>query len=218
MRQAKPWKGGSDELETFHRKPAGSTPARQRRSPPAGSECCMVDGNVHREAYTAGGEATHIEPRNRQCWCLHCSDCGGSTGSAVKARRHGPAGVEERSQSHGMACQGTWETRFRPCGTAVGGDDRLQTNPGPERLPAAAPGARERRHEHAGAHGTGRRNNKPKGSGIGGRSAFIVLLKTGNRGHRDPDEGREASHGRATGGKRWRRHRASQTRQRNNSG
>ena len=127
-------------------------------------------------------------------------------------------GSRERSQSHGMACQGTWETRFRPCDTAVGGDDRLQTNPGPEWLPAAAPGARERRHEHAGAHGTGRRNNKPKGSGIGGRSAFIVLLKTGNRGHRDPDEGREASHGRATGGKRWRRHRASQTRQRNNSG
>ena len=93
LRQAKPWKGGSDELETFHRKPAGSTPVRQRRSPPAGSECCMACGNACREAYTAGGEATNIEPRNNQCWCLHCFNGGGSTGSAAMTRRDGPAGV-----------------------------------------------------------------------------------------------------------------------------
>ena len=73
LRQAKPWRGGSDELETFHRRPVGSTPARQRRSPPAGTECCVARGNARREAYTGGGKATNIEPRNIQCWCLHDS-------------------------------------------------------------------------------------------------------------------------------------------------
>jgi hypothetical protein len=32
------------------RDPEGSTPSRQRRSPPAGSESCMGGGNVAREA------------------------------------------------------------------------------------------------------------------------------------------------------------------------
>ena len=36
--------------ETFHSIPAGSTPARQRRSSPAGTESCMVHGNAGREA------------------------------------------------------------------------------------------------------------------------------------------------------------------------
>ena len=100
-----PWKGGSDELETFHREPAGSTPARQRRSPPAGSECCMVGGDVHREAYTAGGEATYIEPRNSQCWCLHRQTSGGSTGSAVKdeARRTGRGPGNDRRATGWLA-------------------------------------------------------------------------------------------------------------------
>ena len=35
-------------------------------------------------------------------------------------------------------------------------------------------------------------NNKPEGWSVGSRSAFIVLTKTGNRGHRDPAEGRGA--------------------------
>ena len=36
--------------ETSRSDPAGSTPARQRRSPPAGSESCMACGNARREA------------------------------------------------------------------------------------------------------------------------------------------------------------------------
>lgn len=126
-------------------------------------------------------------------------------------------GSRERSQSYGMACQGTWEGRTRPCETQSVGMNRLHDQSRPDACLWAS-GALRRRHERAGTHGTGRRNNKPKGSGFGSRSAFIVLRKTGNRGHRDPGEGREASHDRATGGKRWRRHGASQTRQRNNSG
>ena len=31
LRQAKPWKGGSDELETFRSEPAGSTPCAVER-------------------------------------------------------------------------------------------------------------------------------------------------------------------------------------------
>ena len=46
----------------------------------------------------------------------------------------------------------------------------------------------------AGPHGTGRRTNKPKGRGVGGRSAPIVPLTLGNRGQRDPAEERRASH------------------------
>lgn len=44
---------GKDEgcsAETFHRVPEGSTPSRQRRSPSAGNEPCMGDGNAAREA------------------------------------------------------------------------------------------------------------------------------------------------------------------------
>ena len=58
----------------------------------------------------------------------------------------------------------------------------------------------ERHHElrRAGPHGTGRRTNKPKGRGVGGRSAPIVgrevPLTLGNRGQRDPAEERRASH------------------------
>ena len=33
-------------------------------------------------------------------------------------------------------------------------------------------------------------NNQLKGCSVGSRSALIVLPKTGNRGHRDPAEGR----------------------------
>ncbi len=47
----------------------------------------------------------------------------------------------------------------------------------------------------AGAHGTERRINRPKGSGAGSRSALTVPSRTGNRVHRDPAEGSEASHG-----------------------
>ena len=39
-------------------------------------------------------------------------------------------------------------------------------------------------------------NNKPKGCGIGSRSALIVPAKAGNRGHRDPPEGSGAPHDR----------------------
>ena len=64
---------------------------------------------------------------------------------------------------------------------------------------------RESEHETAGARGTGWRINKPKGRVAGNRSACIVLLTAGNRGRRDPSEGRRASdeqgHGWETGRK-----------------
>ncbi|MER9064736.1 DUF3363 domain-containing protein [Mesorhizobium sp. M0698] len=41
---------GNVDPETFRSDPEGSTPSRQRRSPPAGSESCMGDGNAAREA------------------------------------------------------------------------------------------------------------------------------------------------------------------------
>ena len=50
--------GGSDGPKTLHRKPAGSTPVRQRHSLPAGSASCMACGNVRLETYIAGGKAT----------------------------------------------------------------------------------------------------------------------------------------------------------------
>ncbi len=39
--------------------PLDST-ARQRRSPPAGTECCVAFGNVRREAYTGVDEAARL--------------------------------------------------------------------------------------------------------------------------------------------------------------
>ena len=148
------------------------------------------------------------------------STVGAAPEAPPETRRHGPAGVLGTIAEPREGLPGNLGDPV-PSVSGTAGRGRASVNnpdPGPERCPAAAPGARERRHEHAGAHGTGRRNNKPTGSGIGGRSAFIVLLRTGNRSHRDPGEGREASHGRPTGGKRWRRHRTSQTRPRNSSG
>ena len=62
------------------RLPPGKGVVRQ----PKASCCCTVYGNVHREAYAAGGEATHIEPRSPQCWCPLCQNGEGHTGSAAK--------------------------------------------------------------------------------------------------------------------------------------
>ena len=68
-------------------------------------------------------------------------------------------------------------------------------DPGPPSVSARMAGARERMHKPpAGRHGTGWRTNKPKGRRSGGRSARIVLMTAGNRGRRDPTEGRGAPH------------------------
>ena len=201
MRQGKSWRGGRHRKEvahpeTFHRELADSTPARQRRSPSAGSECCMARGNARREAYTAGGKAPlmSLEILNDDAFIV--VSVGAAPEAPPTARRHGSSGVEERRHSHGIARQETWETRHRPCGREpVGGATGMVTKPRPDARTCGASGARGATPRTAqGPHGTGRRTNKPKGRGVGGRSAPIVPLTLGNRGQRDPAEERRASH------------------------
>ena len=82
--------------------------------------------------------------------------------------------------------------------------DCQHENPDPGPSPGlygdgSAPG---RTRTPAGTRGAGWRINKPKDMrGQEVVAPSIVLTKTGNRGHRDPAEGRGASHVRTTGGK-----------------
>ena len=106
---------------------------------------------------------------------------------------HGPSGVGERCKVKG------WVTREpeRPDTVHVkdgrsGVQPALNSNPGPTTCLRGIGSARATTQiERAHMVLTGE-NNKPEGRSVGSRSAFIVLLKTGNRGHRDPAEGRGA--------------------------
>jgi len=55
VRQAKLWPRGvkENQHETQQRFPAGESPVREGVTPPPGSECCVVEGNLAGEAYTA---------------------------------------------------------------------------------------------------------------------------------------------------------------------
>ena len=158
LRQGKSWRGGRHRKEvahpeTFHRELAGSTPARQRRSPSAGSECCMARGNARREAYTAGGKAPlmSLEILNDDAFIV--VSVGAAPEAPPTARRHGSSGVEERRHSHGIARQETWETRHRPCGREpVGGATGMVTKPRPDARTCGASGARGATPRTAQAH------------------------------------------------------------------
>src|SRR4051812_43069016 len=75
-----------------------------------------------------------------------------------------------------------------PAGTGPPADQTAQAR-------AAPPSARERfgEHEPRRAARNPVANQKRPGCGVGSRSAFIVPATAGNRAHRDPPEGREAS-------------------------
>lgn len=119
---------------------------------------------------------------------------GGSTGDATTGEApYGPSGVGERCKVK------EWVTREpeRP-GTVHVKDGRsgvqpaLNPNPGPTTCPRGIGSARATTQiERAHLVRKGE-NNKPEGCSVGSRSAFIVLPKTGNRGQRDPAEGRGA--------------------------
>ncbi len=105
---------GKRRAETCRRSPAGSTPARQRRSPPAGTACCMADGNGCREAYTGGGEASQLAPKYSRRRRVQCCWTGGSTGSAASGEAPRVGRGLDKAQSRGRGCQGTWEVLLRP--------------------------------------------------------------------------------------------------------
>ena len=67
----------------------------------------MACGNVRREAYTAGGEATllSLEIHNDDAFVFAKS--GAAPEAPLSARRNGSSGVGERLHSHGMARRGT---------------------------------------------------------------------------------------------------------------
>ena len=122
---------------------------------------------------------------------------GAAPGPPPQVRRTGPTGIGERRKATG------WITREPGRPGPVRGGHRWKGNSQREQSrpwPGAGPHLhRERASDgtkHAGAHGTGRRNNEPKGSGAGSRSVLIVPSRSGNRVHRDPAEGSGASHGR----------------------
>ncbi len=95
------------ELDTFHREPAGSTPARQRRSSPAGSECCMVAWQ------SRVVKRTQQVAKRRYCHEILIVDAfifntvGAAPEAPSRARREGSTGVAGSAQSHGMARPGT---------------------------------------------------------------------------------------------------------------
>ena len=126
MRQAKPGRGGQQdsELETFHRDPAGPSPARQSR-PAAGTECCGCQEvritersirSVHREQ--TGRE---IQPRNPIC---RGSRRGNGARKAARPRRRAwrerPTGVRDR----GMSAWGSSRNLGGPAVSSVGGTKR----------------------------------------------------------------------------------------------
>src|SRR5215217_7666172 len=75
-----------------------------------------------------------------------------------------------------------------PAGTGPPADQTAQAR-------AAPPSARERFGEHKPRRAARNpvANQKRPGCGVGSRSAFIIPATAGNRAHRDPSEGREAS-------------------------
>ena len=128
--------------ETIHRSPAGSTPARQRCSPPAGSECCMAYGNVRREAYTAGGEAALLSLDITQCRAPSVSSSWGQNllchhGEARKGR----PGSLERRKATGWTARKPGRTCILHLESTVEGAP--VQSPGPA-TGLRSPGARER--------------------------------------------------------------------------
>ena len=70
----------------------------------------MAYGNVRREAYTAGSEATLLSLEIFNDGAFVVVEAGGSTGNAAKARRDGPSGVTGMLQS----CRWTAREPGRP--------------------------------------------------------------------------------------------------------
>ena len=82
----------------------------------------MAVGNGRREAYTAGSEATLLNPETDNAGAFAIAEAGAAPEAPQLARRDGPAGVAGTLQSCGMDRQGTWEARFRPCADIAGGE------------------------------------------------------------------------------------------------
>ena len=156
----------------------------------------MACGNACREAYTAGGEAALLSLENTNVGAFVLVVAGAAPEAPPVARRDGPSGVAGTLQSR------RWTARepgrpgcVRAQSPLEGGGQRERSRPWPEAGPHQP---RERESDstnHAGAHGTERRNNEPKGCGAGSRSALILPSRAGSRGHRDPPEGSGASYG-----------------------
>ena len=80
-----------------------------------------------------------------------------------------------------------------------GNASEINPDPGPASGLHDAGSVKNGNEPQQATHGTGRRNNKPTGCGIGNRSALIVPVKAGNRDHRNPVEESGASHGQNRG-------------------
>jgi len=65
----------------------------------------MAHGNGRREAYTAGGEATLVNPENDNVGAFVILGAGAAPGTPLQARWTGPAGVSARRKATG------WLTR-----------------------------------------------------------------------------------------------------------
>ena len=91
----------------------------------------MASGNGRREAYTAGGEATLGSPEIPIADVFIFHLVGAAPEAPRRARRHGSTGVGERTQSRGMARQGTWEALSCPHEIAARGVPGYTQGPGP---------------------------------------------------------------------------------------
>jgi len=92
----------------------------------------MACGNVRREAYTAGSEAALSSLEIDNVGAFSVQTLGAAPEAPPRARRAGPAGVQERGQSCRMARQGTWEVLSCPRGNSRNG------MPGYNKAPALA--------------------------------------------------------------------------------
>ncbi len=167
----------------------------------------MAYGNARREAYTAGSEATLLSLEIRNDGAFVVVEAGAAPETPPWRGVTGRPGSRECCK----AVDGPPGNLGGPVpsvrGTGWGGNaSEINPDPGPASVLHDAGSVRSGNEPQQDTHGTGRRNNKPTGGGIGSRSALIVPVKAGNRVHRDPVEGNT-----------WRR-RASTSCQRNKPG
>ena len=221
-------------LNTVSSQPSKGWPRRTTRARSGvdcgnGLVCCLPAGKG--VAYQPGASvawrvATHVVKRTQRAVKRTLSSleivnadafvfqrAGAAPEAPLQARRNGSAGVQDRSQSRRMARQGTWEALYGPrimAGIRTTG--RKQWS-GPAPSVCGGTGAKQQARR-----GTGWRINKPKGRRAGSRSACIVLLTAGNRGRRDPCEGRRASHAQGHGGETGRKPEFRMSRKRNRHG
>ena len=155
----------------------------------------MAYGNVRREAYTAGSEATLLSLENYNDGAFVVGFAGAAPEAPPWRGVTGRPGSRERCRAVDGPPGNLGDPVPSVRGTGWKGNaSEINPDPGPASGLHDAGSVKSGNEPQQDTHGTGRRNNKPKGCGIGSRSALIVPVKAGNRGHRDPVKESGASH------------------------